>query len=153
MRVPTSIAQQHACDLYTSLVGGTFVQNVQNAQPAFERTAPNSGANATTRDAVLQGVEDSLAAMLDGTLLALSSAQLMVARDVVRVPTELSVRAIRIGDGPFIYIIAGIHFAVVLLFLVELVRTCVWRELGWFDYADIKSVIIGASAGGPRLRR
>ena len=149
MRVPTSISQQHACDLYTSLVGSTFVQNIQTVRPDF-KTAANLTGTAAAMD-VLRGVEDSLAAMLDSTLLALSSAQLMIANDVFVTPTALSVRAIRIGDPTFIYIIAGINFAVVLLYLVELVRTRVWRGLGKFDHADIKSVIIGASAGGTAI--
>ena len=149
MRVPTSISQQHACDLYRSLVGSTFVQNIQSVRPDFQGPG---GADATTPAAdVLRGVEDSLTAMLDSTLFALSSAQLMIANDTFATPTALSVRAIRFGEPAFMYIIAGINFAVALLYLVELVRTRVWRGLGKFDYTDIKSVIVGASGGGTAI--
>jgi hypothetical protein len=44
MGIPTSISQQHAYDLYTSLVGNKFVQTIQNVHPDFLAT---SGDNAT----------------------------------------------------------------------------------------------------------
>jgi hypothetical protein len=150
MRIPTSISQQHACDLYTSLVGNMFVQNIQNVHPAFPAT---SGNNATLNGDVLRGVEDSLASMLDNSLLAFSSAQLMIANDTFSAPTSLSISAIRFGEPKYVYIITGIHFTITLLCLVELVRTRVWRGLSKFDYTDIKSVIVGASIGGTAMRK
>jgi hypothetical protein len=127
MRMPTSISQQHACDLYTSLVGSTFVQNIQD---------------------VLRSVEDSLVSMLDNSLLAFSSAQLMIANDTFSTPVSLSVRAVRIGEPIYVYIIVGIHITVTLLCLIEFIRTRMWKGLSKFDYTDIKSAIVGASLGG-----
>jgi hypothetical protein len=148
MRIPTSISQQHACDLYTSLVGNMFVQNIQNVHPDFLAT---SGDNATLTADVLRGVEDSLASMLDNSLLAFSSAQLMIANDTFSAPTSISISAIRFGELKYVYIIAGIHFTIILLCLVELIRTRVWRGLSRFDYTDIKPVIVGASIGGTAI--
>jgi hypothetical protein len=148
MRIPTSISQQHACDLYTSLVSNMFVQNIQNVHPDFLAT---SGDNATLTADILRGVEDSLASMLDNSLLAFSSAQLMIANDTFSAPTSVSISAIRSGEPKYVYIIAGIHFTITLLCLVELIRTRVWRGLSKFDYTDIKSVIVGASIGGTAI--
>jgi hypothetical protein len=125
-----------------------FVQNIQNVHPAFPAT---SGNNATLNGDVLRGVEDSLTSMLDNSLLAFSSAQLMIANDTFSAPTSLSISAIRFGEPKYVYIITGIHFTITLLCLVELVRTRVWRGLSKFDYTDIKSVIVGASIGGTAI--
>ena len=144
MRIPTSISQQHACDLYTSLVGTTFVQNIRNVQPEFQ-------ANATSTSSVLRGVEDSIASMLDNSLLAFASAQLMIANDTISTPVTVSVRAVRIGEPIYIYIIAGLHFTIVLLFSFEIVRTKMWQGLSNFDYTDVKSVIVGTSIGGTEI--
>ena len=149
MRLPTSISQQHACDLYTSLVGNTFAQNVRNAHPSFQSSKDSS--NLVT--GVLHSVEDSLASLLDDSLLALSSAQLMIANDAVDAPTTLSISAVRIGESRYIYVVAAIHFAIVLLYLVELLRTRMWKGLIKFDYMDIKSVIVGAAIGGSVIVR
>jgi hypothetical protein len=148
--MPTSISQQHACDLYTSLVGSTFVQNIQNVHPDFRAAG---GDNATLTADVLRGVEDSLVSMLDNSLLAFSSAQLMIANDTFTTPISLSARAIRIGEPRYVSIIVGIHFTITLLCLIELIRTRMWKGLSKFDYTDIKSVIVGASLGGNTIAK
>jgi hypothetical protein len=146
MRMPTSISQQHTCDLYTSLVGSTFVQNIQNVHPDFRAAGGNDSATLTAD--VLRGVEDSLVSMLDNSLLAFSSAQLTIANDTFSTPVSLSLRAVRIGEPIYVYIIVGIHVTVTLLCLIEFIRTRMWKGLSKFDYTDIKSAIVGASLGG-----
>ncbi|KAL6718810.1 hypothetical protein ACLMJK_003044 [Lecanora helva] len=146
MRVPTSFSQQHACDLYSPLVGSTFTQNVQTMNSSFDPKTSND--DPQVRDLVLSSVEATLTSMLDNTLLAFSGAQLVVAKDTYNVPGTLTIRATRIGTGGYIYAIAVINFAIVLLSLFELVRTRVWKGLSDFDYTNVKSVTISASKGG-----
>ena len=149
MRMPTSFSQQHACDLYTSLIGNTFSQNIQSANPDFLPNMSTSDPQVAAQ--VLRGVESSLASMLDNSLLAFSSAQLMYAGDTHSVPTFVSVDAVRIGKTIYIAIAAVINFTIVLLCLFEAIRTKGWEGLSRFDYTNIKSVAVGASKGGAKV--
>lgn len=119
MRMPTSFSQQHACDLYTSLLGNTFKQNIQ----ALGNNTASNDINAYPIEQVLRGVQDSLTSMLDNSLLAFSIAQLMIAHDVYSVPVSLESSAVRIGQSGYIYAVAAVNFAMVLVSLLELVRT------------------------------
>lgn len=143
MRMPTSFSQQHACDLYTSLVGNTFLRNI-DVVASRDNTEPNSN----TTEHVLRGVQDSLTSMLDNTLLAFSSAQLMIPHDVYTVPVVLTSKAVRIGESGYIYAVAAINFAIVSLSLFELIRTRIWKGLSRFDFTDVRSLVIGVAKGG-----
>lgn len=149
MCMPTSFSQQHACDLYTSLVGNTFSQNIESTNPDFHPYFPNNDSHVA--DQVLRGVEDSLTSMLDNSLLAFSTAQLMIAKDTKPVPVSITVSAVRIDKSAYIHATAAINFAILLLCFVELVRTGNWRGLSKFDYTSIKSVTVGASKGGVKV--
>jgi len=144
MRMPTSFSQQHACDLYTSLLGNTFTQNIQ----ALINSTISNGSKANTTEQTLRGVQDSLTSMLDNSLLAFSSAQLMIPRDVYLVPVSLSSAAVRIGQSRYIYAVAAVNFAILLLGLLELIRTRVWKGLSRFDFTDVKSLVVGVAKGG-----
>lgn len=144
MRMPTSFSQQHACDLYTSLLGNTFTQNIQ----ALANDTTSNGTNANTTEQTLRGVQDSLTSMLDNSLLAFSSAQLMIPHDVYFVPVMLSSSAVRIGQSGYIYAVAAVNFAIVLLSLLELIRTRFWKGLSRFDFTNVKSLVVGAAKGG-----
>ena len=145
MRMPTSFSQQHACDLYTSLLGNTFTQNYAALTNA---TNGSTSDNVHFTDLILPAVQDSLTSMLDDTLLAFSSAQLMIAHDVYTAPVTLSSSAVRIGQSIYIYAAAAVDLGLVLLGLFELSRTRVWSGLTRLNFADLKSLVIGASEGG-----
>ncbi|MCJ1457310.1 hypothetical protein MMC28_007677 [Mycoblastus sanguinarius] len=144
MRMPTSFSQQHACDLYTSLVGNTFMQNIQ----AIANDTNSKDTNANTTEQTLRRVQDSLTSMLDNTLLAFSSAQLMIPRDVYSVSVSLSSSAVRIGESRYIYAVSAVNFVIILLSLIELIRTRVWKGLSRFNFTDVRSLIVGAAKGG-----
>ena len=144
MRMPTSFSQQHACDLYTSLLGNTFKQNIQ----ALVSDTTSNDINEYAIEQVLQGVQDSLTSMLDNSLLAFSGAQLMIAHDVYSVPVSLSSSAVRIGESGYIYAVAAVNFAIVLLSLLELIRTRIWKGLSRFDFTNVTSLVVGAARGG-----
>lgn len=79
MGIPTSFSQQNACNLYRSVIGDTLNFNIWNVTAAWNGTENPLRLNSTAE--YLQGIEDSLTSMIDNTLLAFSSAQLMVAND------------------------------------------------------------------------
>ena len=75
MRMPTSFSQQHACDLYTSLVGDTFTQNIRAVHPSFDpRNSTKNGTDVILTSQVNNGVQDSLTSMLDNSLYSPSLA-------------------------------------------------------------------------------
>ena len=146
MRMPTSFSQHHACDIYTSLVGNAFESNVQSTISMFDAAAIS---NATwNQSQTLRSVEDTLTSMLDNSLLAFSSAQLMIANDTKPANATVTLSAVRIGKSVYIYIVAGMNFAILLLCLVELIRTRNWTGLSTLDYANIKDIIVSTSKGG-----
>ena len=145
MRMPTSFSQHHACDIYTSLVGNTFESNVQSTISTFD-AATNTTWN---QSQTLGGVEDTLTSMLDNTLLAFSSAQLMIANDTRPANATVSLSAVRIGKSVYIYLVAGMNFAILLLCVVESIRTRNWTGLPRFDYANVKDVVVSTSKGSP----
>lgn len=146
MHMPTSFSQQHACDLYTSLVGNTFESNIQSIIPAFNSRVPST--ITMNRSETLRGVEDTFTSMLDNSLLALSTAQLMVAHDTQSVNATVSLSAVRIGKSVYVYIPAGINLTILLIYLMESVRTQAWRGLTRLDYTNIKEVVVSTSKGG-----
>lgn len=145
MRMPTSYSQHHACDIHTSLVGNAFQSNVQSTISTFDAAQSTTWNQSQT----LRSVEDTMTSMLDNTLLAFSSAQLMIVNDTKSVNATVSLSAVRIGKSVYIYIVAGVNFAILLLCLVESIRTRKWTGLSAFDYANIKDVIVSTSKGGP----
>lgn len=149
MRIPTSISQQNACNLYRSVIGDTFRSNIQNVAAAWNTSKNPLRFNSSAIN--LQGVEDSLTSMVDNTLLAFSSAQLMLANDTYVSPASASVNSIRIGESVYVYIITAINFLVILLYILEVSRTKGWRGLERFDYMDLKDVILATSTGGTTL--
>ena len=151
MRTPTSFSQQHACDLYTSLIGNTFVQNILSTNPNITYNSTASNDDPMVASQVISGTEDTLTSMLDNSLLALSGAQLFVGQDTYPVPASLSIEAVRIGQTSYIALIFAINFAIMLLCLFEFARTRGWKGMSTFDYTNIKAVTIVASKGGVKV--
>ena len=155
MRMPTSFSQQHGCDLYTSLIGDTFKQNIQAVHPTFVASANSTVGGetytASNTEYALRGVEDSLNSMLDNTLQAFSSAQLMIAFDTKSVPVSQFVSAVRIGQSAYIYAVAAINFLILLFSMIEIFRTKAWTDMAEFDFTDIRHVALSAALGGSSI--
>jgi hypothetical protein len=139
--------------LYTSVVGDALVANSHIAEEAMLKEL-----NATqlsddqTREARLIALEDSITAMLDGVLLALSSAQLFLAPvppggKSQEVPVTYSFEAYKIGQASYIYASAGISVLLLLWWAVECVRIRFWDGLTEWDYRDMDYLIKAARKG------
>lgn len=126
-------------------MGNAFQSNVQSTISTFDAAQSTTWNQSQT----LRSVEDTMTSMLDNTLLAFSCAQLMMVNDTKSVNATVSLSAVRIGKSVYIYIVAGVNFAILLLCLVESIRTRNWTGLSAFDYANIKDVIVSTSKGGP----
>ena len=135
--------------IWTSVVGDTLRANIQNAKAAKDHGLLDS--NMSDDDVDLHAIATSLESMIDDILVALSSSQIIVAKSTKPVPATARVGAVRLGEASSIYIITALNMVLILILIVELYRTSIWRNLLLFDYRDIKSVAIAVSAKGAAL--
>ena len=96
-------------------------------------------------DCYSKAVSDSFTSMIDDILGGYGAAQLHVTEAFE--PTDVTGKcaAIRIGEATFIYVTAAINILLLLLVLVEALRTRFWNRMPLFDYLDTKSVMVAAS--------
>ncbi|MCJ1295993.1 hypothetical protein MMC34_007558 [Xylographa carneopallida] len=99
----------------------------------------------------LYPVEHAIRSILDDSLLAFSSAQLMIANATKPMNMTASVQVVQFGTPQYIYLLFAFNSLLILTFLHEMSRTRAWRHLPVFDYNDIKSVIAASSMGGTAL--
>ncbi|KAJ6476860.1 hypothetical protein C8R45DRAFT_1157938 [Mycena sanguinolenta] len=143
---------QAITDLYNSVIGDTFISNVQNAALAAVNTTVND------TSVVFSGVSAALESMIDDLLVGVASAQLEIAGQnssvigaTTTTSTTISMAAMRLGTFEYVVLIATLNFLIVALYCEELVRTKVWQGLPLFDYNDIASVVVAVSRGGEEL--
>lgn len=89
----------------------------------------------------------------DQQLFSSAGAQLVIARDVIHAPTVATHSAMRVGQPVFIYAGAAVNAVVVLVALVEAVKTRLWRGTPKLNFADVKGVVVASSAGGEGVAR
>ena len=133
-------------DAYTSIIGDTLLSEVANVA-----VATNTSLNLTAT--VMTGMARAFESMIDDTLGAYSSAQLMIAGsdrpETSRNATDVSaaINAVRIGDREYIYAILVVDGLLILIFAAATIRTHGWRNLPAFNSQDVKSVIVGSYIG------
>lgn len=89
-----------------------------------------------------------LEALVDDTLIATGSAQLVIANDTTSHQLTARVQALQIGQRVYVYATAALNALLLLVVLMEAFRNSGWRSLPKFDFVDIKSVVIASSQGG-----
>ncbi|RDW63777.1 hypothetical protein BP6252_11322 [Coleophoma cylindrospora] len=105
----------------------------------------------TDEELLLRGVVESLQALADQYFFSLSAAQLMITNDTISEPVISKIQAIYLSKDSFIYAVTAINCLVVLILLYEATRTGLWSGLLTFNFADVKSVIVGTSQGGSQI--
>ncbi|KAJ9129746.1 hypothetical protein NKR23_g12469 [Pleurostoma richardsiae] len=128
--------------LYTSLVGNSFNSSIENyitAQDTLGKTAPSAA------DATLRGLENSVTAMMDGILTGYAGAQLMVANETTATNVYVDVQALRFGQGVWINTVVVVNTVMILLVLLEAVRTRGWSGLSDFDYTEPTDLVFGVA--------
>jgi hypothetical protein len=113
----------------------------------------NSTEELTEAKSTLVGVTNSITAMIDDILVAYASAQIMVGCQHETTNSVITINALKIGQGIYIWAVFGLNLALLLVFVEEAIRCKSWSGLTTFDYLDILSVIISASRGGPEVAR
>jgi hypothetical protein len=137
-------------NIYTSLVGDSFLASIHdyNTSRANDPSHPP-----TEQEATIAGLTNSINSMVDDMLVGYASAQLMIGNDSVVTTASIQLNALRLGQGMYIYAIAVANTFVVLLVVVEAIRTKGWRNLLAFDYMDPGYLIIGSSKGGKGIAK
>ena len=134
-----NLLSRMSTSLYVSVLGNTLSQNANTSIAGNPDMAPS--------EATLRAVEDSFASALDDVLVALGSAQLVFSNSTAPATVTGDFQAARIGGNLYIFATAGLNFGLILLGLIEAVRTRLWRKLPVFNYTDVKSVVVASSAG------
>ena len=108
--------------------------------------------NATT-DALTYSIARGLESLIDDSLLAFASAQLVLNYNtsVRTVDGTLTTSAIQFGTKPYVYAIFAFNILLILLFIEEAFRTHFWAALPSSKYNDLRSVIVASSIGGAKL--
>ncbi|KAK5692397.1 hypothetical protein LTR97_010705 [Elasticomyces elasticus] len=135
-----NLLSRMSSSLYTSVLGDALARNLVSV------VDPTDSANTTSN--ALRSLEDSFSAVLDDILGAYGAAQIILGRDTDVVSVIPTGRTTRIGDPIYIYLAAGLTGLVLLVQLVEIVRTRCWSGLVILNIFDVRSVIVAASAGG-----
>lgn len=130
--------------IYTSFIGQSFLNNIENIQARKNHT------HITATD-VSTGVARALESFIDNSLSIYGATQVMIAGDRANVTAKVQLMAVKLGEPVYVYISFGISLAVVILVVSMAMRTRFWRDLPMFDCMEIKSAILGASAGGSAL--
>lgn len=131
-------------NLYISTVGDSLNASISDYLVAHNQTP-------TLEEATLAGVENAITAMGDDMLIAYASAQLMVGNITQSANATVTVSAIRFGQSVYIWATLGLNIFVILLVLVEGLRTRVWCGLPDFDFMDLRSIAVASSRGGDAI--
>lgn len=129
-------------NLYVSIVGESLMSSVAALQQS------NGASGQADSSTTLRGVENAIIAMTDDMLAAYASAQLMVGNFSRGITAEVSVATLVVGQRPYIIAIAVMNAIVLLVVLLEVVRTKAWRDLPSFNPADPAGLIMASFRGG-----
>ena len=98
-----------------------------------------------------RALQDSLDAMLDDILVGFGAASLSWEFDgngTGSADMVVQYSAVRLGEAAYIYATLAINIVLFIITVEEAIRTRNWKGISLFDYLDLKSVIVAASAGG-----
>lgn len=136
-------------NLYISTVGTAFNASITDFRTYAD--SPGHSNNWTDTKIILTAVENSITAMTDDMLGAYAAAQLMVGNLTQSTSATLRVTAMAVGEMKYSIAVFVVNIVVILLFLIEIIRTRGWKDLPDFDVADVRHLIIAASEGGTEL--
>ena len=136
-------------NIYISTIGSALNASITS----YGMFAASSGTanRLTEKQTTLGGVENSVTAMTDNMLGCYAAAQLMVADFRSSTPVTVSKPALAIGELRYSAVVFALNAVVLLVVLVELIRTRAWKGLPGFDATDIRQLVVAASEGGSEL--
>ena len=134
-------------NLYQSLLWNSFRASIGD----YNISMSNHSGSLTEAASTLEGLKNSVTAMLDDILVGYASAQLMVGKDFTNTTVTVQQQAITLGQVQYVYAVLILTTLILLLVVSEAFRTWMWKSLVHFDYMDLRDVMIGSSRGGRDL--
>lgn len=131
-------------NFFQSLVGNSFISSIGN----YNISNSNISSTLTESTSTLEGLQNSLTAMMDDILVAYASAQLMVADQTAITPVAISIQGTGFGTASQALGVVLWNLILIILFVEEAIRTRGWRGMHGWDYGDLRSVVVSASRGG-----
>lgn len=131
----------------TSTLGIMLQRNIKNVKLQLNLTTVSD----ETTNATLQAVAETLEALIDDYLVAIGSAQLMLAQDTQPVSPEVTSTALVVGERIYIIATCCLNIFLLLLYIEEAIRTRFWNKLPNFDYTSVEDVIVASSRGGHEI--
>ena len=142
--------------LYQPILGEALALNTINMARRLSSQDPSSSnedSEVTNTNITTLAVADSFTAMIDDILVAFGASQIINAKDTISSSATGTVKAVRVGESPYIVIVFCLNAVILLALVFEAVRTRYWIQLTKFDPLDIKSILVSASAGGGDLTK
>ncbi|KUJ08795.1 uncharacterized protein LY89DRAFT_658493 [Mollisia scopiformis] len=131
----------------TSVIGSILIRNVNN-----KILQQGLSDQSQLQDvATLQGIAESIETLIDDSLLATASAQLMIAKDVYTVTPSVWRNGLWIGEKSVVIALVLVNAFIIALFIEEALRTRIWRALPKFDYSKVENIMVATSLGGSAL--
>lgn len=112
--------------------------------------ADRNGTLDTNTTAALS-LEYGVGTLLENLLVAEAQSQMFILKNMTNVPLNIHYRALRIGSDRYIYAVLVTNCVILVVIIFETIHTKLWKGLTIFDFADIQSMAVGASAGGKLL--
>lgn len=151
--------------LHTSSLGEMFLSLIQNEMLYYSNSTKYQDWNITdfnfdvaspetTTNVSIRGysIEQGLKSLIDDSLLAFASAQLVLHYDSSHVSNgSLTVGAVSVGTSGYAYSLFVFNLLLIMILVEEMFRTRCWANLPLFDYNDLKGVIVASSMGGREL--
>ena len=152
--------------LHTSSLGEMFLSLIQNEILYYDNTTQYQDWNIsdfnydfsspdTTTNASINkySIEQGLKSLIDDSLLAFASAQLVLHYETSSQVTTgtLTVGAVLVGTRGYVYSLFAFNLLLIFILIEEMIRTRCWANLPLFDYNNLKGVIIASSMGGKKL--
>jgi hypothetical protein len=131
-------------NFYQSLVGNSFLSSIGNYNISKSNISSTLSESAST----LEGLQNSLTAMMDDILIGYASAQLMVANQATTIPVSISIEGTGFGTASQALGVVLWNFTLIIMFFEEAIRTRGWRGMHGWDYGDLRSIVVSASRGG-----
>lgn len=128
--------------LYSSDVGNALLSNLAASNISSETLSPE----------LYSALDDSLAVIIDGLLLFISSSQFFdpnaSARDFSNVDAQLVVQAVRFGQAQVVVVVFVMCVLILVAVAFEAYRTTGWKGLPRWDFADTTSLVLASAVAG-----
>ena len=142
---------------HISNLGEMFLSDIQNelqwSKSDSSDVVNSTDYNSTTLDqtndhsTLTYSIEKALKSLLDDSLFAFASAQIILQKSTRSTPVTLTVGGIRFGTSGYIYGLFAFNSLLVIILLEELIRTHGWRGLPKFDYDELKNMAANSKEG------